>query len=168
MYYPLLVFSLVIVLDALKGRLRNSLVILLCVIAIGNAYHSYGSDVEKSLDDTTSPAEQICRLAMERGCEYVYGSHSAAPYVAVYSDGALVSGSWESDIIFKVVPYINIQNIYHLEDYSKAIFVFMPWEAEVRETEIAGNGAQLTLLGQFGEFAVYSSSKQLLYPLTWD
>lgn len=169
MYYPLLVFSLVMVMDKLHGVYRGGFVLLLCAVALGNAFFSYRDSIEQSFDDTPTPAQQVSDYAVEHGYGLVYGCHSySAPSIAVYSDGALTAASWEDDIIFKVTPYINIQDVYGWSDYARAIYVFMPWELELCRTEIAGNGAELTLLGRFGDYTVFTSSKQLLYPLTRD
>ncbi len=167
MYYPLLAFSFVMVMDRLNGKLRAALAALLCLLAVGGGAASYREVADYALDDTPTDAQQVCELAMEGGYELVYGSldHSAAK-VAVWSDGALTAGGWEQGIIFKVVPYINAQDIYDWTDYRRAVFVIMPWEEEACRTETEGNGAQLTLLGQYGEMKVYSSDRQLLYPLS--
>ena len=167
MYYPLLVFSLVLVLDALSGALRAALASLLCLLTLCGGIASYRDNLKYALNDTPTPAQQICELAMEQGYELVYGNldHSA-PLVAVYSDGALTAGGWDKEIIFKVVPYINLQDVYDWVDYRRAIFVFLPWEEKQRLTEIQGNGAQMTLLGKFGDYTVYTSDRQLLYPLS--
>lgn len=167
MYYPLLAFSLVMALDCLRGWLRAALVGLLCVLTLWGGAVSYRECAESALDDTPTPAQQVCELALERGCELVYGSlDHAATAVAVYSDGALIAGGWEKEVIFKVVPYINVQDIYDWVDYRRAIFVIMPWELEACRVETEGNGAQLTLLGKYGDYTVYSSDRQLLYPLS--
>lgn len=167
-YYPLLVFSLALVLDALKGKARYALVLALCLVTLANAWYSYHDNIDTALDDTPTVAQQVCDYAMENGFQYVYGSHSAAaPYVAVCSDGALLAGSWEDDAIFKAIPYMNPQYIYAPWDYDKAIYVFMPWELEASARETAGNGAVLTVQGQFGYYTVCTSSRQIMYPLTW-
>ncbi len=61
-----------------------------------------------------------------------------------------------------------MQNIYSLEDYAKAIFVFRRSEMDAVMTEIAGNGAKLTVLAEYDDYIVCRSSQQLLYPVTWD
>lgn len=168
MYFPLLAFSFAIVFSAIRPRVRRVLTLLLCLLAVGNLYLSYGSDAALALSEEPTPAQQVCELALDGGYEYIYGSHDhAAPSVALWSDGKLIAGTWQDEVIFKVTPYLNIQNIYSLDDYSKAIFVFLPNELESARIETEGNGAELTVLGVFGQYTVCSSSKQLLYPLTW-
>ena len=105
---------------------------------------------------------------MENGFQYVYGSQSlGAPQIAVYSDGKLIAGCWEDECIFKISPHINIRDIYHFHgDFEHALFVFLPWELEDALAETAANGAELTPVGQYGEYAVYTSSQQLLYPIS--
>lgn len=168
MYFPLLALSFAIVLSAIRPRVRRVLVLVMCLLAAGNLYLSYGSDAALALSDEPTPAQQVCQLALDGGYEYIYGSHNhSAPSVALWSDGKLIAGTWQDEVIFKVTPYLNIQNIYSLDDYSRAIFVFLPSELELAHIETEGNGAKLTVLGVFGQYTVCSSSKQLLYPLTW-
>lgn len=168
MYYPLLALSFIIVSRSLAPRLRRALALFLCALAACNAFLSYHEEVSLSLSDEPTPQQQICQLALDGGYEYIYGCHShAAPSVALWSDGKLIAGTWQDEILFKVTPYTNIQNIYSLDDYSKALFVFLPSELPLVRIETEGNGAQLTVLGVYGDYTVCTSSKQLLYPLTW-
>lgn len=168
-YFPLLALSFVVVYEKICAKLRIALVAALCLLSVINLHASYGEDLRYSVDDTPTEGQIICQLALDEGKEYVYGNLSyGAPKVAVWSDGKLIAGGWNDEVIFKVVPYINIQNIYRLEDFSKAIFVFSDYELELARIETEGNGAELTVLGKYGGLTVCTSSKQLLYPLTWD
>ena len=74
---------------------------------------------------------------------------------------------WEKEVIFKRVPYINVSDIYTLDDYRKALFVFVDEELPQAQLEAEGSGAVLTEVGRFGTYIVCTSSKQLMYPLTW-
>ena len=53
-----------------------------------------------------------------------------------------------------------------IPDYERAIFVFLPSELEAMQTETEANGTEMTFCGQFGDWQVYTSSKQLMYPIT--
>ena len=90
-----------------------------------------------------------------------------APGIAAYSDGALVAGCWDEEIMFKAKPYLNIQNIYSLEDAERAIFVFQPWELDYAHEAAMNAGAELTFHGRYGELSVYTSTVQLMYPRTY-
>ena len=140
----------------------------LILLAACNLYFSYRNDVEAVLTEVPTPAQQVCDYALENGYRYLYGNQSlGAPQIAVYSDGRLIAGCWEDACIFKVSPHINIRDIYHYHgDVEHALFVFLPWELEAALAEAAANGTELTLIGQYGQYAVYSSSRQLLYPIT--
>ena len=140
----------------------------LILLAACNLYFSYRNDVEAVLTEVPTPAQQVCDYALENGYRYLYGNQSlGAPQIAVYSDGRLIAGCWEDACIFKVSPHINIRDIYHYHgDVEHALFVFLPWELEDALAEAAANGTELTLIGQYGQYAVYSSSRQLLYPIT--
>lgn len=166
-YYCLPALSVLILGPALKGRAQKILCLLVLILASMNLYYSYHSQISESFLEDTSEAKQICDFAVENGYEYIYGSHShTAPKIAVYSDGKLIAGCWDDEILFKVSPHINIKNIYHLTDYSKAIFVFLETELPNAIAETEANGTELYFQAQFGSYHVYTASRQLLYPIS--
>lgn len=166
-YFPLLALSLIIVFCRFGARGKTVLVTALCLLSICNLHLSYKDSVEHILSFDSSPGREICEYALENGYEYVYGQDVSAPLVAVWSDGKLIAGVWEKEVVFKRVPYINVSDIYTLDDYEKALFVFIDEELPQAKIETEGNGAVLTEVGRFGTYIVCTSSKQLMYPLTW-
>lgn len=166
-YFPLLALSLIIVFCAAGGKGKTALVTVLCLLSLGNLHLSYKDTVGHILSSDPSPGREICEYALESGYEYIYGQDVSAPLVAVWSDGKLTAGVWEKEVIFKRVPYINVNNIYTLDDYKKALFVFVDEELPQAQLEAEGSGAVLTEVGRFGTYIVCTSSKQLMYPLTW-
>ena len=167
-YYVLPALSLVIIIPKLSPRLGNLLVSILIVLAAANIYFSYSVQINSALDkNETSDWKEISEYAVSNGYSYIYGSHShAAPGVAVWSDGVLIAGCWEDECVFRVSKYINIKDIYHIDDYKKALFVFIEDEAALGQIEADANGTTLTFIGKFGNFDVYTSSAQLLYPIS--
>ena len=137
---------------------------MLCAL---NLRFSYREDVAAVTDPAETPAEAVCRYALDSGCELVYGAQShTAPVIAVCSDGRLIAGCWDDEVLFKVAQHINVRDVYRIYDYERAVFVFLEHEREGALQEAAGSGAELTFCGQFGDYLVYRSSKQLLYPLS--
>lgn len=168
MYYPLLALSVALVLEQVGPRLRCTVSLALCLLSLANLYCSYIPSVRSALAPREEPLEQISAWAVENGYELVYGNHSTvAPGIAAYSDGALVAGCWDEEIMFKAKPYLNIQNIYSLEDVERAIFVFTPWELDYAREAAMNAGAELTFQGRYGELSVYTSTEQLMYPRTY-
>ena len=168
MYYPLLALSVALVLEQAGPRLRCTVSLALCLLSLANLYCSYIPSVRSALAPREEPLEQISAWAVENGYELVYGNHSTvAPGIAAYSDGALVAGCWDEEIMFKAKPYLNIQNIYSLEDVERAIFVFTPWELDYAREAAMNAGAELTFQGRYGELSVYTSTEQLMYPRTY-
>jgi len=166
-YYTLPALSVVIVGPRLKPRLRSILCTLVVLLSTMNIYYSYHQQILSSLQESDSSRKQICDFAVENGYELVYGSHSyTAPVIAAYSDGKLIAGCWSDEIIFKVSPHINIKDIYYLSDYDRAIFVFLEHEVPLAMTECAANGTELYFQGKFGSYHVYTTSKQLMYPIS--
>ena len=166
-YYTLPALSFIVVAPQLKPRFQTALCLLLVVFASANIYYSYHTQLSRSFEESSSASKQVSDFAIENGYELVYGSHShTAPAIAVHSDGKLLAGCWEDDVIFKVSPHINIKDIYYRTDYERAIFVFLENELPLALTETASNGTELYFQGQFGRFYVYTASKQLLYPIS--
>ena len=139
----------------------------LLVLAAVNLSHSYRDDLAVVASPEETDAEQACRWTLENGYELVYGNQSSgAPIIAVCSDGRLIAGCWQSEIPFRVSPYVNISGIYHLDDNDRAVYVLHEnelWD-DLRET--SANGASYTFCAQFGPYYLFTSSKQLLYPIS--
>ena len=165
--YTLPALSIAVVGAKLSPRLRCLLCLSLCTLAATNIYFSYHKDISLSFDKSVSDYEQVSTFAVENGFEYVYGSHShTAPKIAAQSDGKLIAGCWEDEVIFKISPHINIKNIYHLSDYSKALFVFQEEELKLFFKEAHDSGTGYTFLGQFGRYYLYTTSGQMMYPIS--
>ena len=90
----------------------------------------------------------------------------SAPSVAACADGKLIAGCWQDDFMFKVSPLINIRDVYHIDDYKRAVFVFLETEVPGMLTETAANGVEMTDHGQYGYYHIYTASQQCLWPVT--
>jgi hypothetical protein len=149
-------------------KYTKTIALILCLISALNLYFSYVPSIKDSQNSEPTWTEQIADWAVENGYELVYGGHSyVAPSIAAYSDGALTAGCWNDEIMFKSKEYLNIQNIYSLEDVERAIFVFQPYELDYAFEAAQNAGAELTFQGQYGELSVYTSTVQLMYPRTY-
>ena len=167
-YYPLLALSTALVLEQARPRLRRLVALALCLLSLANLYTSYIPSVRSALEPREEPLEQISAWAVENGYELVYGGHSSvAPSIAAYSDGALVAGCWDEEVMFHVKEYLNPQNIYSIEDASRAIFVFMPQELEYAHEAAAYVNDSLHFQGRYGQLYVYTCGDQLMYPRTY-
>ena len=167
-YYPLLALSTALILERVKPRLRRFVALTLCLLSLVNLHYSYIPSIRSALALREEPLEQISDWAVENGYELVYGGHSTvAPGIAAYSDGALLAGCWDEEVMFRAKPYLNIQNVYSLEDVERAIFVFLPWELDYAHEAAANAGAELTFHGRYGNLSVYTSTVQLMYPRTY-
>ena len=144
-----------------------AVLIALCVLSAGNIYFSYGDDLRGVLSESKTTAEEISSYAVENGYELLYGNIAyLTPNAAAYSDGKLIAGCWNDEIIFHAVPYLNTRDVYRRTDYSRALFVFHERELDAAYTEAAGSGAVLTERARFGEYVLCTSSQQLMYPTT--
>ena len=167
LYYTLPALSLALIAEKAKPRLLAGLMAALCALSAANLYFSYRDDLRVAFDAEPTPAEQIADWALSNGCELVYGNLSmSAPAVAVCSDGKLVAGCWQDDYLFKVSSVINIRDIYHIEDYKRAAFVFLETEVPEMLAETTANGVEMTDHGQYGYYHVYTASQQCLWPVT--
>lgn len=167
-YYPLLALSMALALEGLKPKAGYALSLALCLLSLANLYYSYIPSVQSGIAPEKDACEQISDWAVENGYELVYGGHAfVAPAIAAYSDGALTAGCWNEEVMFKAKEYLNLQNIYSLEDVERAVFVFMPGELEYAREAARNAGAELTFHGQYGDLSVYTSTVQLMYPRTY-
>ena len=167
-YYILPSLSLIIVCGKLGPRMRNVLLTVICCFCALNIYFSYSNQIETSCRGRESNVyAELADYAVEHGFEYIYGAHSTtAPSIAVHSDGALIAGCWEDDCIFKLSRYTNIRDIYHLDDCTKGLYVFLEDELPLAKKETSAAGIPISFEKQFGPFYVYTASRQLMYPLS--
>ena len=165
--YFLPALSLVLIARRVRPGLLYILTGVLLVLTAANLYFSYREDVATINDPRETASEAVCRYAIDNGYELVYGTHaSTAPNIAVCSDGKLIAGCWDGEVIFKVSPHINIRDIYHFLDYERGIYVFLDYELEAALYEAEAANTTLTFRGRFGPYSVYTSSFQLLYPIS--
>ncbi len=165
--YSLPALSLAVLFKYYRPPFVSCISLMLCVIAGFNIYFSYSDNLYYALTEYSRPEKEIADYAVENGFEYIYGSHShTAPKIAAASDGKLIAGCWEDEVIFKVSPHINIKNIYHLSDYDKALFVFLEPELKLAKHEADASGTTLTFHGQIGRFYLYTTSNQMMYPIS--
>jgi len=167
LYYTLPALSLALIGEKAKPRLLSGLMAGLCLLSAANLYFSYKDDLSVVFDPAPTAAEQIADWAVEHGYTLVYGSQSmSAPAVAACADGKLTAGCWQDDYLFKVSPLINIRDIYHIEDYRRAVFVFTAPEVPGMLGETAANGVEMTEHGQYGFYRLYTASQQCMWPVT--
>lgn len=166
-WFPLTALSFIVVFEVCGEKLRTVFAAVLCVLALCNLPKSYGDNVKAIYTEKPDFRRQIGEYALEHGYKYVYGQDFAVSVPAALSDGRIIAGMWDHDSVFHVIPYLNIRTIYALDDYDKALFVFVGEEWDAAQEEIAGNGAELTIIGRFGPYTVCTASQQLMYPLTW-
>ena len=167
LYYTLPALSLVLIAEKAKPHILAGLVTALCILSAANLYFSYRDDLHIVFDKEPTPSEQIADWALDNGCELVYGSLSmSAPSVAACADGKLIAGCWQDDFMFKVSPLINIRDVYHIDDYKRAVFVFLETEVPGMLTETAANGVEMADHGQYGYYHIYTASQQCLWPVT--
>ena len=165
--YTLPALSIAVLSKKTKKNYSSVLCLALCVLAGLNIYYSYHKQLDASLNKDTWAEKEIAEYAVENGFELVYGSHShSAPQVAAASDGKLIAGCWDDEIIFKVSPHINIKDIYYLTDYERALFVLRKNEVKLAELECETNGTELNFIAKIGRHHLYTASKQLMYPIS--
>ena len=167
LYYTLPALSLALIAEKARPRFLAGLIAALGILAAANLYFSYRDDLRIVFDEKPTAAEQIADWALDNGCELVYGSLSmSAPSVAVCADGKLIAGCWQDDFLFKVSPLINIRDVYRIDDYKRAVFVFLETEVPGMLAETAANGVEMTDHGQYGYYHIYTASRQCLWPVT--
>ena len=168
-YYTLPALSFLIVVRAMDPGKQSALTLLLLVLSCTNLFFSYRDDLNAAFTNTNSVYQQISDYAVTNGYELVYGaqSHGAAD-IALCSDGALIAGCWRDDTPFRVSNHINIRDIYSLSDSARAIFVIQQYELDegILDYIAQYDDIEFTLRGQYGPYYVFTSSRQLLYPIT--
>lgn len=162
MWYPLVAFSLVILLRLLGRRPRLLVILLTCVLSLGNLYYSYLPTAQTALRQDSSDARQLCAWAMEEGYEYVYGDWFVAPRVAVHSGGDLEAGYWWETEMYVPMGYNIASDIYDAEENQKAIYVFTEHDEAQGILLAQQQGIPLTKAAEFGFYRAYTSPVPLM------
>lgn len=163
-WYPLICFSFLKLMQGWRQRFRRALIIVLCIFMAANIFVSYGKPAEQSLDDNTTVYEEMADWTVENGYSIVYGHWWRAAPVAAAADGKAILGGWFSDT-YEILPYLNTLDVYTEEDNKNAVYCIASSDFEQALEKATQRGAGLTLLAEFdgGNFGLYSSSVQLMY-----
>lgn len=166
-FYALPALSFIVLCHYTKPKLQNILCLCFAAMAALNLYYSYGDNAKLAVDAPETPFTQAADYALENGFEYVYGSHSnTSPKIAAQTDGKIIAGCWEDDVIFKVSTYINIKDVYYFFTPQNALYVFLENELPHALSEAEGNGTKLQFHKQFGNLYLYTASRQMMYPIS--
>lgn len=161
-WYPLAAAAVIPALRAAGNRGRT---VLLAALALGfaaNLWISWRPSLEQAVDSSETVQGRIADWIVENGYDYIYSEWNTCENIAARTDGRVVGGSWfQSE--FRILEYINIQDIYSEEDNRRAVIVLKPWNREAALRFAAQNGAEMTHVASFGDFELYESSKQLMY-----
>lgn len=189
LWYPLVVFSGLLIYQYLPLRAKRASVILACLLSLGNLlpYHSYPAGAQAALynsqstyggkafrlaqaygmksyyyeDVSYADAQALCSWALEEGYEYVYGDWFVAPRIAVPSGGRLTAGCWWETSMYEPLDRLTSQNFYDEEDNAKAIYAFTAKDEAQGLALAAKQGVTLTKVADFGTYTAYTSPKQL-------
>ena len=161
LWYLLVALSLVPVLEAAGEKRNTPLLLVLCLLCLGNLYFSYGSSVRLARERDPAPAQAFCRDAQAAGIRYVYGDWQTIPAILVWSDGEITGGFWD-EIMFLVRDNINLQDIYEPEMNEQALYVLGPWGRGNFDQFSREMGADYEVFGEYGEWIAYKSTRQLM------
>ena len=165
MWFPLVAFSGLIVLEKLPFKAQYGAIFLICVLCFGSFCRAALPAVRTLFNRTPTAEMQMSQWAMDHGYEYIYGDYwGGTPQIAVCSEGAIVAGCWHGENrAFKVEPFNTPQNIYTAEENEKALYILTPKnEAEALE-HASEAGADFIKVAEFQEYRAYISSIPLMY-----
>ncbi len=163
-WYVLVTLSAVYFMRSFKRNGKVFAASFLCALALLNLYFSYYPPIEKvfKAKEVYTVSEELADILEESGYEIVYGSWSPVALSVAKTDGELVLGAWHAGV-FRVLPYINIINIYTEEHNSRALYVIGYEDINTARELAAASGAKLTFIKRVGNYGIYTSSKQLMW-----
>lgn len=164
MWCPLVAVSGGILLKSLLPQLRVIFIGGVCILCMANLYYSTGmAGIFYRFTEETIFQRDLALWAVNEGYEYVYGAWDTSPRVAVYTDGSLEAGYWiGQDKIYEPSGYLNLQNIYGVEENEKAIYVFTNADEEEALRIAEERGVQMTKVADFGVYRAYTASEPLM------
>ena len=140
---------------------KRAVAAALCLLSLFNLYASYAPNVRTALHKPVNVCYQIACELMNQDFDLLYGRWDYANMVAGYTDGKVVSGAWYG-APFRILGYINAQDLYTPEDNARAVYMIRDEELTDAFRIAEERGAELTLVRQFTGMALYTSSIQLM------
>jgi len=188
LYYPFVAFSGLVILQKLHPAFKQAAILFLCVLSVGNLFHSYSMSMELALENSPTvagkafrlakayglptrswemeekiPARELCEWAVNEGYAYVYGNWEIVPHIAIPSDGKIVAGYWyPTEDIYHPVGYINAQDIYGVEENKKALYIFTSRDEEMGLALAKQRGVTLSKVAEYGDYYAYTSPIPLM------
>lgn len=162
-WYPMAAVSVIPLYRALRGRLRAAGCAVFAFFIAANFFISvYPSARDAALGPETRKA-RIARYIEDAGYDTIYGEWSTVEEIAAQTDGRVTSGSWFGGV-FKILGYINPQDIYTQEHNAHAVILLTSWNRDKAMETAAARGAELTCVAEFEDgIELYISSEQLMY-----
>ena len=164
MWFPLIGFSALILLEKLPGKLKPWLAVLVCVVSLVSLRSCYIYDLPTILHGKSTDSSQMCQWALDNGYEYVYGDYwNVAPNIAAFSEGDLEAGCWHTPKhVFLVEKSNTPQDIYGPTENAKAIYVFTASDVEAGLLTARKQGITLEKVAEFGDYQAYTSPVPLM------
>lgn len=163
MWYPLAALCFAWAFEALGNKQKIVISLCLFVFACGNLTVSYMPCVKDALEQDTSAENEVSQWIEQEDYDFLYGEWFYAAKIASYGDGKYTAGSW-FETPFKILPYINPQNIYSPDDNNRAVYLSTAGSKDALMSAAKKRGAKMTLVKSFGGgYELYESSDQLMY-----
>lgn len=187
LWYPLVVLSLLMVMEKLAVPGKMLLIAALCLLSLGNLTHGYTLCAENALQNSPGYAgkafrlaraygyhsyaetsedfvssRQLCQWAMDQGYEYVYGDWYVAPRIAVHSGGKLTAGYWWGSSMLQANDHLTSLSFYAPENNAKAIYVLTPQDEDAFLSLARSQGAEPEKVAAFGIYHAYTSQIPLI------
>ena len=99
----------------------------------------------------------------EQNYEILYGRYWDTGIICAHTDGKVLYSPWFFEA-FNPLTYICPQDLRGPEDHLRGVYLILDDERENARLRAEEVGAELTLVREFGGMALYTSSKQLMYP----
>ena len=146
-----------------KGRGKQAALFLLCGAAAVNLWYSYKPNVAQSIRADNSVWAEVADELTEQNYEILYGRYWDTGIICAHTDGKVLYSPWFFEA-FNPLTYICPQDLRGPEDHLRGVYLILDDERENARLRAEEVGAELTLVREFGGMALYTSSKQLMYP----
>lgn len=162
-WYPMAAAAAIPLSRALRGKWRAIAGGLFAALITANLFVSVYPCAKDAVSGPETQEARIARYIEDAGYAYVYGQWGTVEEIAAQTDGAVTSGSWFEEP-FKILSYINPQDIYTQAHNEDAVILLTSWNRDAALEWAREQGADLTLVTQFGNgIELYKSDLQLMY-----
>ena len=162
-WYAMPALAAMVLLNRFSNWRKGVIYAVMISTVVCNWFVSYLPTAKLALEKPEHPNREIAQFLIDEGYTHVYGDWYGTSCIAAWTDGQVNAGVWFNGVC-KILPYINVMNIYSEEDNDKAAYLVTQGDEPAFLDRAQKLGANVELVTQFQNgYQLYISDIQMMY-----